>query len=218
MNSDPIEELLLRAYPNPDRKGCPGSETIRALANKEFAHGHPAWEHVWKCSPCLAEFRDLRDARLASERSTRRWRITMIAATVTIGIIGGIWIQHARRDVQSNRIQEASEIADLWSWPTSRGDEDYQRSLSWRSAVIVNLTIVLPRGADGGLYRIRVTKDRTGNNPVAATAARSSVVSQTPLKYRLRAVLDLRSAPSGTYFLQITDPSNLTYSYPLRIT
>jgi hypothetical protein len=31
---DPIEELLLRAYPNPERKGCPGSETIQALAKQ----------------------------------------------------------------------------------------------------------------------------------------------------------------------------------------
>lgn len=31
MENDPIEELLLRAYPNPERKGCPGSEILQAL-------------------------------------------------------------------------------------------------------------------------------------------------------------------------------------------
>ena len=92
MKPDPIEELLLRAYPNPERKGCPGSETIRALANKEFAHGHSAWEHVWKCSPCFAEFRELRDARLAKEQSARRKCIVYLGAIAAIVLLclGGV--------------------------------------------------------------------------------------------------------------------------------
>jgi hypothetical protein len=212
-----IRESFLNAFPNPDRKGCPSDEMLRKLAQDRLPLTHAAAVHVSSCSPCCKELLEL---QTAWDHSRRRSRIKMIAATaavITIGLIGGIWIQHTRSDDRS-RMPEVSQIADLWSWPTSRGDEDYQRSLTLRTAVIVNLTIVLPRGSGGGLYRIAVTKDRTGSHPIANTAARSSVLSQAPFKYRLIATLDLRSAPPGTYFLQITDPTNLTYYYPLQIT
>jgi hypothetical protein len=74
VENDPIEELLLGAYPNPERKGCPGSDTIRGLANKAIPHDDPAWQHIWKCSPCFAEFKELRDARRFNERAVRRKR------------------------------------------------------------------------------------------------------------------------------------------------
>lgn len=74
MENDPIEELLLRAYPNPERKGCPGPDTVRALANKTIPHDDPLWQHIWKCSPCFAEFKELRDTRRLNERAVRRKR------------------------------------------------------------------------------------------------------------------------------------------------
>lgn len=56
-DSDPIEELLLLAYPNPKRKGYPDHSVLEDLGNLRVADDHPAWEHVWHCSPCFAEFK-----------------------------------------------------------------------------------------------------------------------------------------------------------------
>lgn len=211
-----IREAFLHAFPNPDRSGCPSDETLKELARNRLPIAHPAMAHMSSCSPCCKEFLQL---QTAWHHSRRRNRVQTIAAVaiMAVAVTGGIWVHHTRREVLPHTPQ-ISEIADLWSWPTSRGDEGHLRGLSWPRAAIVNLTIVLPRGADGGLYRIVVTKDPTKGNPVARTAAHSTAISHTPLKYRLVAVLDLRSAAPGTYLLQITDPTNLTYSYPLRIT
>jgi hypothetical protein len=61
-----IQAAILKDYPNPTRKGCPGMETIRSLANRAAAFdglaGDTAWEHVTHCSPCYQEFLDVREA------------------------------------------------------------------------------------------------------------------------------------------------------------
>jgi hypothetical protein len=54
---DPIEELLLTAYPNPERVGCPDRKTLEALGNLARDESDPAWSHIWHCSPCFAEFK-----------------------------------------------------------------------------------------------------------------------------------------------------------------
>ena len=71
---DPIEELLLTAYPNPERKGCPGREVLESLANQQRDESDPNWYHIWHCSPCFAEFKALRDARWERERAEARRR------------------------------------------------------------------------------------------------------------------------------------------------
>ena len=87
MENDPIEELLLRAYPNLERKGCPGPDVIRALASKAVPPEDAAWEHMWKCSPCFAEFKELRDARRRNERAVRRKRNIYSAAAAAIILV-----------------------------------------------------------------------------------------------------------------------------------
>ena len=72
---DPLEELLLRAHPNPDRVGCPAQEIIREMGAKRLAHDDPRWEHLQKCSPCFGEFRELRDTRLTEESASKRKRV-----------------------------------------------------------------------------------------------------------------------------------------------
>jgi len=62
-----IQSAILLAYPNPERKGCPGSQVLQTLAGVT-AHQvlDPAAvdpenaEHILHCSPCYAEYLELR--------------------------------------------------------------------------------------------------------------------------------------------------------------
>jgi hypothetical protein len=56
------DELFGRAYPNPDRVGCPSREDLIALARRERPIGDPAYNHLKECSPCYLEGRAIQEA------------------------------------------------------------------------------------------------------------------------------------------------------------
>ena len=64
-----IQGAILRNYPNPNRQGCPGDATVRSLAAnpdsikaEDEADEQGAWYHITHCSPCYANFLELREA------------------------------------------------------------------------------------------------------------------------------------------------------------
>lgn len=70
MNDDLLNDFLLEAFPNPERKGCPDDKTLKALAGNRLPGGHPALQHVASCSECYAEYRHYRlDWKEASSKT-----------------------------------------------------------------------------------------------------------------------------------------------------
>lgn len=56
-----VQEGILNGYPNAERKGCPGSEAIVALAMRavkfdDAIEDDPQWVHVTHCSPCYGQY------------------------------------------------------------------------------------------------------------------------------------------------------------------
>src|SRR5215831_4463774 len=92
-----LQEALLRNYPNPDRKGCRGTDILREMAAQEFPDEHPFWnQHVSECSPCYREFLDLQ--REIGDRESRNRRNTRLAiAAGLVLIIGATSIYLSRR-------------------------------------------------------------------------------------------------------------------------
>jgi hypothetical protein len=82
-----IQGAILRNYPNPSRKGCPGEETVRELAAnpdsikaEDEADEQGDWYHITHCSPCYTSFLESRDAtranwkeRISDTPRSRRW-------------------------------------------------------------------------------------------------------------------------------------------------
>ena len=66
-----IQKLVLKGYPNPDRRGCPGVTAIDEYAGRvaawEDTTGQPDEEHIQHCSPCYREFLDAREKLRAEE-------------------------------------------------------------------------------------------------------------------------------------------------------
>ena len=60
MNDDLLNDFLLEAFPNPERKGCPDEKTLRAFAEDRLPPGSPTLQHVASCSECYAEYRHYR--------------------------------------------------------------------------------------------------------------------------------------------------------------
>src|SRR5438309_8730608 len=90
---DIVQQAILREFPNPERKGCPGQESLRELANRPRPTRDAVWEHVTHCSPCYQEFLGLRTqvkAELQGQRRTALRRRLAIAAVLVVLTGGGI--------------------------------------------------------------------------------------------------------------------------------
>ena len=212
MENDPIEELLLRAYPNPERKGCPGPEVIRALASKAVPPEDAAWEHIWKCSPCFAEFKELRDARRRNERAVRRKRNIYSAAAAAIILVcigaalAAFFLNRPRAVRQQGAIAEKpaktpaypAAVLNLEGVSTTRSAEKNTgrgpvqiQTLPRRA---VDLTVYLPRGSEDGQYQLEFLNGRDEvllSSTAQAVIARGLTEFSTPL--------DLTKFASGTY-------------------
>lgn len=57
-----LEQTASEDHPNPDRLGCPPSETLTAFARnpREFQIEDPIFEHLSNCSPCFRLVRSQR--------------------------------------------------------------------------------------------------------------------------------------------------------------
>jgi len=84
------KELFLNEYPNPERKGCPDSQTIRAIAFGKL-RGEQASEwrtHFATCSPCTREYAGFRQE---FQRVKRLQALGAIAAAVVLAVMAG-WL------------------------------------------------------------------------------------------------------------------------------
>jgi hypothetical protein len=63
-------------YPNPGRKDCPGTESLRDLAERmvlrENLQQDPRWKHAIQCGPCFEEYLVLRDTCVMASKTGSR--------------------------------------------------------------------------------------------------------------------------------------------------
>jgi hypothetical protein len=97
-----IQRAILHNYPNPDRRGCPSAAVVREIARrpdeltaKDDNDERSVWFHVTHCSPCYANFLELRFAGRAHQQ--KRFRIlrrlafaTAVAVVVVLGWV--LWL------------------------------------------------------------------------------------------------------------------------------
>jgi hypothetical protein len=167
-----IQDAILRSFPNPERKGCPGAAVVREVAARREPVEDDAFQHITHCSPCYKEFLLYKD----EFRALRRARgLKILVGAITLLIVcgaGAIYEIRYRREiagVSGQAIFEAATI-DLRNMSSVRGTE---RSASQSTAVSLprkrlNLTIHLPFGNEPGNYEIRLL--RSGETLITARA------------------------------------------------
>lgn len=221
-----IRQFFLEANPNPKREGCPDEKTLREIAENRLPADHPARLHLASCSPCFAEFRSFK-AEADTARSSRlkilAWGLAA-CLVIALGVYGSRVLlrkqspQSAESGTQKQSVQLAAvdRTIDLYNHGTPRGGSEPSplEAVSLPSS-LVHLRLILPRFSDPGSYVVAVSKDRAGT----AIAARGSgkTVADGPRLF-LDVPLDLRGAPTGSYFLATVRESDYgTYYYPLNV-
>jgi hypothetical protein len=218
-DEDPIEQLLLTAYPNPERKGCPGPNALAKLAVERDPRSD-AWYHVRHCSPCFAEFKALRDARAERERARaqqikrRTWVATAAGLALTAGVGGLIWTVHEERS--SSDVEVARVTLDLSDETATRGTgQEVRVNLPAVPRKLDEITIILPRFSDEGVYQVAVLKAKASSEAIALARANAR---RNGNQLRLFVKLDLSKVAPGTYWLgtRLTGRGEVYY-HPLPV-
>lgn len=222
-DDNPIEEILLHGFPNPERVGCPPAETIQALGERRIGRDDPAWRHIWHCSPCFADFKKIRDKRLAQiedaeRRAARNRRISIwAAAAIACAVLIALAVVSSRR-IQT--LRGTAEVAvDLANAGPFRGQaEDDGRVLVTLPRKLDELHINLPLFSPQGRYVVAILKSRSESTAIVLGSA---TTTGSGAKLTLAVTLDLSTAKPGRYYLatrrEEQGQEEAAYYYPVLI-
>jgi hypothetical protein len=162
-----VQESILKNYPNPERRGCPGDEAVRGVAARTGLQADDLWEHITHCSPCYAEFLAYKDEfRRERQREVRVRRRTLIGLAAAAAVAVPI-VLITRPDESGGDIIMAEW--DLEGYAPSRSPEEDQNRPAFRAPLKRGrIRARLPLGTDEGTYQIEVR--RTEEGPALKTA------------------------------------------------
>lgn len=196
--------LLDGGYPNPDRVGCPGVETLKAVARRkaDLRQSEQAVLHIGGCSPCFIEYTALQ--RQAARRKTVEL-VLASAALLILAVVGGwAWKTHmpyqkVTVDLRNRLILRGDQVPSANSGPIElpRGRLD--------------LTLLLPNGSAPGDYEVMVSTEL--EKPLASTTG--VAVNRTGVT-TLNVKLGTAKLDRGTYLLAIEQGRALK-EYPLLL-
>ena len=220
MPEDPdviIDKFFLKANPNPERAGCPGRDTLKAIAENTLTVEHPARLHLASCSPCFREFQQLKEVHRASRLKLKK--TVLLAALAACFLFGVVGLRVLTRNASAPVATISSSLVrtiDLYNVGTVRGVEPNRIAESvLLPAASVKLRLILPRFSQPGLYRIAVVRDKSGKTVLAEGTG--AAIADGPRQV-VTVMLNLRSAPSGSYLLSTTHGDDeASYYYPVKV-
>jgi hypothetical protein len=206
-----VQEMALRAYPNPDRIGCPGREALEEVASLTLSSRHELFQgHISHCSPCLAELLEIRRRKHREKMRARRTRWIVAAAassiilaiTITLIITGH---QTATTPLITARKQpvaagEQTARLNLSDETGLRSDERTRKTeiphqLPPRR---LNLSVTLPFGSPAGPYEFGIF--RLDQTPLAMTSGDAQISAGTTI---LHVHADLSRYSAGQYLVGV---------------
>jgi hypothetical protein len=218
-----VQDMALRAYPNPDRIGCPGHAALEEVASLPLSSRHEIFQtHINRCSECLRELLEIRRRNYRQRVRLRRKRWILTACAAAIILAAGITL--VRRQTTSGpsaQIQskaeiqpELSRVVDLRPFTVERSD----RSASATPPPLrlpaspVQTVIYLPVGVEPAPYEIRVLDSELRTR---ANASGTAKLENSEAVIRTR--LDLGGLTPGRYTLLLRRPGEDWREFPLII-
>ena len=216
----PIEDMLLHGNPNPERVGCPPEPLLRELALRKRPIDDPLYVHVSKCSPCLAQIREIqKDGGVHAEPITRGYARWLVAAAVLCVVAAAGWyltrskVETSPPIIAKSQIALPSTILDLRRFVIARGDEKSSTPPSPElSRTRQNVVLQLPVASADGEYALRLLDSdlKAELNKVANATLENGITS-------IATELDLSAVPAGKYTLALKrEPEDWRY-FPLIV-
>lgn len=218
-----VQESILSNYPNPARKGCPGSELIERLAQDSVA-GDPHndsdsdWHHMTHCSECYREYLAVR-ARVyrAKERKLNVVRWSIPGSIILVALSAFLFVR-----VRTSSELERPQNAELAYQPKTINVASMRRSADGKDANangeillnrgLIDLTVQLPIGSKAGPYEFRL---RSGDRSTSLNKSAEASIFNGITSFGVK--LDLRNQPLGRYSMEIRQSPFDWMNVPIRV-
>jgi hypothetical protein len=202
-----FRQAILKAYPNPQRFGCPSLDALEGMARRTVPMGAAEQEHVFHCSPCFSTYLGIRN----QIRRDRLIRITTVWTLATL-LVAGITYSGYRALHHSPAPQEFATAFNFQDRPVFRGPHqaavDPSPFVLPRGIVLVSVT--LPLGSQPGMYQLEIYRD--GQTHPLLTASGQAIL-QSNGSTVLVVHLDSSKLRSGQYQLGVgKNDSDWSYS------
>ena len=207
-----VQDLALRAYPNPDRIGCPGQAALAEVASLPLSSRHSLFqEHISHCSPCLGQLLEIRrqNYRIRVRARRKRWVVGACAAGVIL-LAAGLTMIVRKQTTSPPSAQVTNQRSAALSEQTARldlSDAGSLRSNDGGRAIEVphqlpradiNLSVILPFGSPPGRYQLGLFRL---DQAVLATTTGDAQVSQGTTVLNVQ--LNLSPYPAGQYLVVV---------------
>ena len=205
---DALGRGVLKEFPNPDRIGCPGSDVLKRIASHEMPlpEAEKWLDHLTSCSPCYGDFNQFQSAY--RRRRTQTYLAIAASILIVVGVAG--WALFFK---QKGPPVVQTAVLDLRNRSVPRGGEPNPGEQPLElSRAVKRLNVYLPLGSAEGPYELRIATT-TGS----AIFTTNGVASLKDGVTSIEAAVDLSSASSGRYVLQIRRPNSEWNSYPLLL-
>jgi hypothetical protein len=233
-----LASAVLTQFPNPQRKDCPETSVLRAIAKKNIPMRDPAHGHVGNCSPCFSELTEIRDAL---RRRNMLW--TMGTAGTAVLVLAVLVAYFAFLRVDSHVRQEAVQPRPLIEIPQidqpNRGlppsqPDQVAALLDLRSASVTRtgqpgradpsakpieiprgplaLTVQLPIGSEAGVYEVVIRQSNQA--PIRTATGQARVESGIT---RLFINVDMSAVQPGAYVFFWRQGDFSWRSYPILV-
>ncbi len=212
-----LQDAILRDYPNPERKGCPGDAALKELAAGPFdeaaLESNPHWQHVTHCSECYCEFLEFR-ADVKREAQARRIRSWLLAALLVLCVVGAFFGVREFQRTNRPRIAELTfrrRVVYLEGVTRSAEPKGEEQALIFEREP-EELTIRLPLASPEGTYEIQIEKT-AGNSLLAASGAAEMENGITAFTIKL----DFSKLEPGDYFMCVRRVPLRPVCHPMTI-
>lgn len=205
-----VQESILRNYPNPERRGCPGDNVVRDVAARTESRADDLWEHITHCSPCYAiflaakqEFRNKRTIR----RRTAIGLLAAAAAAVPIFVVSHAHTPGGNQEIGNWNLETTASSRGPATSDQNRVTP--QRALRSRGYIRVHL----PLGSEEGQYQLQIRRSEDGPALQTAMGEGRIINGHTLVTF----AVDLSSLSAGSYFAAIGRGNRIWRVYPLLL-
>jgi len=211
-----LQDSILRDYPNPERRGCPGGAVVQNLAERpldEPVDGDPCWHHVTHCSECYGEFLAFKET-FRQRAQVRRAQVGWGLAIAALALFAGVLVAVRQGSILTERPQNA-ELA--WTKRTVvvpsmiRSGQASDQKPIFLDRLPLELTVELPVGSKAGAYELQLAM----NHRAAVSTGGNAELHNGTTAFTVR--INLSGFEPGNYSMVIRQVPNDWNLYPVVI-
>jgi len=202
-----FRQAIVRAYPNPERLGCPPPDALEGMARRTVPMVAAEQDHIFHCSPCFSRYLGIRN----EIRRRHLVRVAGIWAAAPVLIVALSYSGY-RVLFRSPTPQEFTTAMNMQDHPVFRGI--HQAATHASPFVfprgIVHFALTLPLASEPGVYEVVICRDGQ-TEPLVATSGQAALLPDHSTL--LKVDLDTHRLRPGRYALGFRkDEAEWSYS------